>query len=172
MIVAEEEEEPGCNEVNNCHVNAACTADESSGRYVCVCRSGFNGNGFHCEPSVIGCNVINNCHRDAQCLYDPESIGYRCKCKEVWFLPSFTISHALNEIDRYLLVILRCRVTLVVELPVGHLNRASITRVSAMRTPFALGTLKVTMDAVVAMDSKAMAISVKVRFHRPLISSS
>jgi hypothetical protein len=80
---AEEEEEPGCNEVNNCHVNAACTADESSGRYVCVCRSGFNGNGFHCEPSVIGCNVINNCHRDAQCLYDPESIGYRCKCKEV-----------------------------------------------------------------------------------------
>lgn len=63
------------------------------------------------------------------------------------------------------------RVTLVAELPVGHLNRASITRVSAMRTPFALGTLKVTMDAVVAMDSEAMAISVKVRFHRRLIST-
>ncbi|KAI9561912.1 hypothetical protein GHT06_012874 [Daphnia sinensis] len=82
QIAEEEVEEPGCNEVNNCHVNAACVADESSGRYVCICRSGFNGNGFHCEPSVIGCNVINNCHRDAQCLYDPESIGYRCKCKE------------------------------------------------------------------------------------------
>lgn len=77
------EEEPGCNELNNCHVNAACALDESSSRHVCICRPGFSGNGFHCEPSVIGCNVINSCHRDAQCLYDPDSKGYRCKCREV-----------------------------------------------------------------------------------------
>lgn len=84
--VREEDEEPGCNVLNNCHVNAACVADETNGRHVCICRPGFSGNGFHCEPSVIGCNVINNCHRDAQCVYDEEAIGYRCKCKEVTHL--------------------------------------------------------------------------------------
>jgi hypothetical protein len=58
---------------------------------------------------------------------------------------------------------LDCRVLLAVELPVGLLNRALITKVSVMRMPYALGTQKVTMAAVAAKVSEAMAISVKVK---------
>ena len=75
--------EPDCHQLGNCHADALCTLDDISGRHVCVCRSGFAGDGIDCRPIVIGCNVINNCHVQAQCLYNDTAAGFRCKCKHV-----------------------------------------------------------------------------------------
>ena len=39
-----------CDEVNICHVNAQCVYDDLEMRSVCVCLSGYVGDGTVCAP--------------------------------------------------------------------------------------------------------------------------
>ena len=33
-----------------CHENAVCSFNGKSGLFECMCRPGFFGNGYHCQP--------------------------------------------------------------------------------------------------------------------------
>lgn len=69
-------------------------------------------------------------------------------------------AHAFNWINSLTVIY---RVLLVVELPADLLNRASITKASAMPMPCVRGTPKVTMAVVVVKVSEVMVINAKVK---------
>ena len=62
---------------SNCHSNARC--HDTSGSFICYCRSGFSGNGTYCDD-LNECSIgSDNCHSNATCS---NNIGsYTCSCK-------------------------------------------------------------------------------------------
>ncbi len=79
---------------HNCHINAACT--DTSGSFICSCRSGFLGDGRNCTCPNIGYRVsgsgnasvcvnvnecidgTHNCHINAACT--DTSGSFTCSC--------------------------------------------------------------------------------------------
>ncbi|XP_067632308.1 nidogen [Eurosta solidaginis] len=85
-----------CDVDANCHVNATCEWYENEMRHACTCNTGFQGDGYHCEPIDTTC-VYNPdiCDAHAYCDYNQsrctcesgyEGDGYRCQlapdCRE------------------------------------------------------------------------------------------
>ncbi|ELT91752.1 hypothetical protein CAPTEDRAFT_173985 [Capitella teleta] len=69
-----------CEEIS-CDVNARCEYDENQ-QAVCVCNTGFSGDGHRCRPIVFTCNEVNNCDENAECAYDYELRKYTCQCND------------------------------------------------------------------------------------------
>lgn len=65
-----------CDITNDCSPNAACTPIDTT--YQCICRDGFNGDGYNCVPDGTCRNDPNMCDLHASCLkrYDI----YVCEC--------------------------------------------------------------------------------------------
>ena len=67
-------------ESNSCSIYAECVSDEDAPEnYTCICKVGFEGDGFSCydvNECVIG---ENDCHMEAECY---NLVGhYECKCR-------------------------------------------------------------------------------------------
>lgn len=48
-----------CDTENNCHENASCEWDEAELRNKCVCKPGFDGNGYQCIEREISCLFVS-----------------------------------------------------------------------------------------------------------------
>ncbi|XP_041987449.1 nidogen [Aricia agestis] len=65
-----------CDITNDCNPYAVCTLVESA--YQCVCREGYTGDGYVCNPE-ISCRTNHYlCDQHASCL--KTSDGYECEC--------------------------------------------------------------------------------------------
>ena len=48
-----------------CHENAVCSFNGKSGLFECMCRPGFFGNGYHCQPEKgTNCTKIEPLHHE------------------------------------------------------------------------------------------------------------
>lgn len=65
-----------CEETNDCGVNAVCTPIEDT--YRCLCREGFTGDGYTCNPEINCRTNINLCDLHASCIKTMD--GFECKC--------------------------------------------------------------------------------------------
>lgn len=65
-----------CDVANDCNENAVCSPVENT--YQCVCRDGFNGDGYTCIPEATCRNDPNMCDLHASCLKRHDS--YICEC--------------------------------------------------------------------------------------------
>lgn len=69
-----------CDVLNNCHKDASCDYSELTHSYSCVCKEGFEGNGYACEVEVLSCTQVDNCDPHATCTYN-ETLGKsKCVC--------------------------------------------------------------------------------------------
>ncbi|XP_031556563.1 fibrillin-2-like [Actinia tenebrosa] len=71
-----------CNDgTHTCHSDATC--NNTIGGFNCTCKSGFNGNGKHCEDIDECESGKHNCHVNATCT---NSLGgFNCSCKQGHF---------------------------------------------------------------------------------------
>ncbi|PZC85068.1 hypothetical protein B5X24_HaOG202832 [Helicoverpa armigera] len=65
-----------CDVANDCNINAICTFVDIT--YQCVCRDGFNGDGYTCIPEATCRNDPNMCDLHASCLKRHDV--YSCEC--------------------------------------------------------------------------------------------
>ncbi|XP_031633983.1 nidogen [Contarinia nasturtii] len=78
----DEEDKLPCDAESNCHENAECNWIESELRNKCVCKPGYEGDGYECVEREISCLFENICDVNAQCVYD-EIVGKSvCKCNK------------------------------------------------------------------------------------------
>lgn len=59
-------------------MHASCQAVER-GHSVCVCNSGYDGDGMICEPTGE-CKADSNCGPNERCTYNETSYIYSCAC--------------------------------------------------------------------------------------------
>jgi nidogen (entactin) len=87
-----------CNIENKCHVNAQCIYNERIDRHVCLCRTGYKGDGITCRHERK--NLISEktktiffdidsclenatiCSSSAACVYDPILQDNVCSCRD------------------------------------------------------------------------------------------
>ncbi|KAF9794052.1 hypothetical protein SFRURICE_009489 [Spodoptera frugiperda] len=65
-----------CDVTNDCNVNAICTPMDNT--YQCICRDGFNGDGYTCIPEATCRNNPNLCDLHASCMKRHDA--YVCEC--------------------------------------------------------------------------------------------
>uniref|UniRef100_A0A1I7SEF3 Nidogen n=1 Tax=Bursaphelenchus xylophilus TaxID=6326 RepID=A0A1I7SEF3_BURXY len=86
--------------VHVCHEHAECRQNEG-GQDLCVCKSGYHGNGVSCVPlphqpvrvpdprgsATAGtvCRTDQECSENAQCAYSAHLGYYRCECKPPYY---------------------------------------------------------------------------------------
>ena len=89
-----------CNIENKCHVNAQCIYNERIDRHVCLCRTGYKGDGITCRHErklftgksslILIVNIILDsclenatiCSSSAACVYDPILQDNVCSCRD------------------------------------------------------------------------------------------
>ena len=90
-----------CNIDNKCHTNAQCVYNERIDRHVCLCRTGYKGDGITCrhermvvvqeELSVVHIGLVDLdsclenatiCSPSAACVYDPILQDNVCSCRD------------------------------------------------------------------------------------------
>lgn len=65
-----------CDVANDCSPDAICTPTETT--YQCICREGYLGDGYRCDPELNCRTNIYLCDIHASCL--KTSDGYGCEC--------------------------------------------------------------------------------------------
>lgn len=90
-----------CHIENKCHNNAQCVYNERIDRHVCLCRTGYKGDGITCRherksnnisvfavPKIyflISDSCVENatiCSESAACVYDPILQDNVCSCRD------------------------------------------------------------------------------------------
>ncbi|UJR28460.1 hypothetical protein I4U23_009700 [Adineta vaga] len=71
-----------CNIDNKCHVNAQCIYNERIDRHVCLCRTGYKGDGITCRHEHSCLENATICSSSAACVYDPILQDNVCSCKD------------------------------------------------------------------------------------------
>lgn len=69
-----------CRQTQNCHQYASCDFDDEEGRFMCICKPGYIGNGDVCRTlQEENCLTLENCSPNAECV--PSYNGdYECQC--------------------------------------------------------------------------------------------
>ncbi|GMT09886.1 hypothetical protein PFISCL1PPCAC_1183, partial [Pristionchus fissidentatus] len=78
----EEDHRPSCRDASDCHTNAHCVVDDTTGGYVCECLPGFRGDGLQQCTFADQCNPTdaNTCSQNSECVYGERERAYVCKC--------------------------------------------------------------------------------------------
>ncbi|CAF3615117.1 unnamed protein product [Adineta steineri] len=71
-----------CNIENKCHVNAQCIYNERIDRHVCLCRTGYKGDGITCRHEHSCLENATICSSSAACVYDPILQDNVCSCRD------------------------------------------------------------------------------------------
>ena len=70
-----------CRSISLCDMNADCKLNRLIGKYTCVCKAGFRGDGIVCTEESEPCEKLNNCGTNAECISDETSNhAYYCAC--------------------------------------------------------------------------------------------
>jgi len=78
-VAAKNDLELSCSKSNICDMHASCQMIE--GHSICVCNSGYEGDGIICTPTGE-CVADSNCGPNETCMYNETSFIYSCKCLE------------------------------------------------------------------------------------------
>lgn len=102
-----------CAAGHRCHANAECL--NLATRYACRCRSGFVGNGYHCED-IDECSrepeeVIKLCGYNSHCINTPG--GYRCECSKGFETGPYNLCRGLKFSFALLFTFVRCSLLLL-----------------------------------------------------------
>ena len=81
-----------CSYANDCHGNASCT--NYHGSYLCMCHTGFSGNGKNCSDIDECVTNTDNCHSNATCQNSEGS--FSCNC-DTGFLGNGSFCQNIDE---------------------------------------------------------------------------
>lgn len=99
-----QDDQDDCRTLSLCDMNAECKLNRLIGKYTCVCKASFRGDGIVCTEESESCEKMNNCGTNAECISDESSNhAYYCSCNTGWVI--FPFSYFIRFI--YLLVLFR-----------------------------------------------------------------
>lgn len=73
-----EEAKPRCDTLNDCDENAECEMNDNDGKYRCICRDGYHGDGYSCTVKITCENDPYLCAPQATCINSIS--GFICEC--------------------------------------------------------------------------------------------
>lgn len=118
-----------CNIENKCHTNAQCVYNERIDRHVCLCRTGYKGDGITCRHEHSCLENATICSPSADCVYDAILQDNVCSCKEGFVGDGIHCAETLGGPKEQFLIVNQGQTILKVPLTASGLTTNSDNRI-------------------------------------------
>ncbi|CAF5220917.1 unnamed protein product, partial [Rotaria magnacalcarata] len=118
-----------CNIENKCHTNAQCIYNERIDRHVCLCRTGYKGDGITCRHEHSCLENATICSTSAACVYDPILQDNVCSCRDGFVGDGIHCAEILSGPKEQFLIVNQGQTILKVPLTASGLTNGNENRI-------------------------------------------